>query len=108
MAGGVQIILDAKGRVYIAPYGGLGTTGKGLALTVGWLRRNTEPSAETLDSFISGLSGAGSLAIFGGQYSYTWGGPGSGYADEVGVAIPGVGGNLSWGAGPIQTMYGWR
>lgn len=107
VGGGVQVTLDAYGRVYISPYGSVGTPGKGFALVAGWLRQNEAPGAEQLDSFISGFSGAGSIAQ-GLQYSYTYGGPGSGYADEAGVGFPGIGGSISYGFSVAQTSLKWR
>ncbi|MEA2165774.1 MAG: hypothetical protein QOK37_3901 [Thermoanaerobaculia bacterium] len=107
VGGGVSVTMDAYGGLYLSPGITVGTVGKGTSLTAAWLERNTAPNAATSDDFVSGLSVSGS-AVFGFAYAKTFGGPGNGFADEVGWGVPGAGVYGSWAFGPYETGHGWR
>jgi RHS repeat-associated protein len=107
LGGGGLFTLDRYGRLYAGPYGAIGTPGESGGVTAIWLDNDAPPSADNLDAFISGWS-LSSGGGYGVEYERTWGGPGLGFSNEVGVGVPGVGVVSSWSLSPIETGLSWR
>jgi len=108
VGGGVSFAMDAHGGLYGGPAFAAGTPGRGVAFTLGWLARKTEPNSAVESDFVGGLSVSGAAGVGGAYYAKTWGGQGNGFADEGGDGLPGAGVNAAWMFGPYETGLGWR
>ncbi len=107
VGGGGALTLDAHGGLYLTPVITVGTVGRGFSLTAGWLDQNNAPNAAVSDDFISGFGGSFSVAQ-GFAYARTWGGPGNGWANELGWGVPGLGINGGYAVGPLETGQNWH